>query len=143
MYFSPAPLSASTAVCVNGQPSISKLVILRAAPPRLLGRVLRARRGELAPDDLDRVGVEPVGEQEAVGQHIGELVEHLTALVIRWLAPLEVLEQLRRLDRDRLCEVLGRVELRSLALGDEGAEVLLEAFVGRVSQRIGGGGGCG
>src|SRR5690606_769253 len=111
---------SSTDSGVKRSSSISKAVIFRAPSLGLLDGVLLASALELRPDDLLRVEIESVGEEQGIGEDVGELTGDFVP--VRIGTPLEALQELCGLDRDRLREVLRRVELVPFALGGESAE---------------------
>ena len=76
---------------------------------------------------MSRIGGDPLREEEAVGQHVRELVPD--SFDLGMLVPLEALQELAGFDRDALGEVLRRVELRLIALGDEGAQCVHDLLV--------------
>jgi len=57
------------------------------------------------------------GEETAVGQHVGKFADHAFSIDV-WL-PLKALQELSRLDDDRIRKVLGRMELVPVSLLDE------------------------
>ena len=111
---------------------------------RALRRVLLRVDLHLAPRRRGQVDAQLVGEPHQVEQHVGHLVADLRQLLCRQPArlvfaqPLEVLEQLGRLDAERHRQVLRRVELIPVALVGEAAQRL-----GEFAQRVGGLGSVG
>ena len=85
---------------------------------RRIDRVLRAGALQLVKHDLIGIDADPICQQEAIGQHVGQLIANSSRVAVR--TPLEALEKFASFDDDALRKVLRRVELSPITFGDEG-----------------------
>ena len=120
-------IQSLTAFAEKESRSISKGVIFSASTSRLFNRILFAGLLELCEHYLVGINAQLSSQKEAVGQHVRKLLTHAVRVSIS--APLKALEQFARFNRDALCEVLRRVKLIPVPLGDESSKRIFDGLV--------------
>lgn len=101
---------------------LGQLCVFGGAAPGLFHRVLGGVLIHLGVQDLIQIQAAHIGHQDAVAQHVRQLFPDAAQLVPAFqvrAAPLEYLQQLRRLQGQGDGQVLGGVELPSLPVVPE------------------------